>query len=238
MPWLTCWLIFSWMYWAIPNTKVGPWAAFIPGILVGTLFQLLQMLSFYLVAFLSRTSIVYGAFAAVPLLLTWLQLSCLFILSGAELSFAIQNNEAFDYDSDLKKMSRRYKDYVTLYLIYLIVKRFENGDEPQTAHEMAHENRLPAKLVNQLLSRLVEVKLIRETYIEGKDERTYVPAKDINTITVGSIIDSIDKQGTELFLRNPTPERTQFWARYNNLRQSAESLNLPIKDFLAEPIED
>ena len=103
---------------------------------------------------------------------------------------------------------------------------------------MAHENRLPAKLVNQLLSRLVEVKLIRETYIEGKDERTYVPAKDINTITVGSIIDSIDKQGTELFLRNPTPERTQFWARYNNLRQSAESLNLPIKDFLAEPIED
>ena len=233
-PWITTWLIFTWMYWAIPNTKVGAWAAFIPGILVGTMFQLLQILSFYLVAFLSRTSIVYGAFAAIPLLLTWLQLSCLFILSGAELSFAIQNNEDFDYDSDLRKMSRRYKDYVTLYLTYLIVKRFETGDTPETAHEMAHDNRLPARLVNQLLSRLVEVGVVRETYIEGKQERTYVPARDINTITIGSVIESVERQGTELFLRNPTPEREMFWSRYNELRQSADVLNVLVKDFLAE----
>lgn len=233
MPFLMCWLIFSWMYWAIPNTKVGAWAAFIPGILVGTLFQLLQMLSFYLVAFLSRTSIVYGAFAAIPLLLTWLQLSCLFILSGAELSFAIQNNEDFDYDRDLPNMSRRYKDYITLYLTYVIVNRFAKGLDPQTAREMAKENRLPARLVNQLLSRLVEVKVIRETYIEGKEERTYVPARDINTITVGNVIDSIDRQGSELFLLKPTPERESFWKKYNQLRQSAENLHsMLIKDFL------
>lgn len=233
IPFITCWFIFSWMYWAIPNTKVGPWASFIPGILVGTLFQLLQMLSFYLVAFLSRTSIVYGAFAAIPLLLTWLQLSCLFILSGVELSFAIQNNEEFDYDSDLRNMSRRYKDYVTLYLSYIIIKRFSDGKEPQTAHEMAHEHRLPARLVNQLLSRLVEVNLIRETYIEGKEERTYVPARDINTITIGSVIDSIDRQGTELFLAHPTKEREEFWSKYNLLRQSQTMMNdLLVKDIL------
>jgi len=233
LPFLTCWLIFSWMYWAIPNTKVGAWAAFIPGILVGTLFQLLQMLSFYLVAFLSRTSIIYGAFAAIPLLLTWLQLSCLFILSGAELSFAIQNNEDFDYDTDLRHMSRRYKDYVTLYLTYLIVRRFADAEEPQTAQEMAHENHLPTRLVNQLLSRLVETKVIRETYIEGKEDKTYVPARDINTLTVGLVIDSIDKQGTERFLNNPTPQREEFWEKYNTLRQSPTEMNqLLVKDFL------
>ena len=233
MPFLTCWLIFSWMYWSIPNAKVGAWAAFIPGILVGTLFQLLQMLSFYLVAFLSRTSIIYGAFAALPLILTWLQLSCLFILSGAELSFAIQNNEEFDYDNDLPFMSRRYKDYITLYLTYIIVRRFADGLEPETAHEMAANNRLPARLVNNLLSRLVEVKVLRETYIEGKEDRTYVPARDINTITVGSVIGSIDMQGKELFLRNPTEEREKFWKRYESLRQSGDAANdLLIKDFL------
>ncbi|MBR1809930.1 MAG: YihY/virulence factor BrkB family protein [Paludibacteraceae bacterium] len=217
LPFLTCWLIFSWMYWAVPNAKVGAWAAFIPGIVVGTLFQLLQMLSFYLVAFLSRTSIVYGAFAALPLLLTWLQLSCLFILSGAQLSFAIQNNEDFDYDQDLKHMSRRYKDYVTLFLTYIIVKRFAEGVEPQTAQEMAHENRLPARLVNQLLTRLVETNVVRETYIEGKEERTYVPARDINLITVDFIDDAISRQGNSLFLLNPTPEREQFWKRYQQI---------------------
>ena len=233
LPFVTCWLIFSWMYWAVPNAKVGAWAAFIPGILVGTLFQLLQMLSFYLVAFLSRTSIVYGAFAAIPLMLTWLQLSCLFILSGAELSFAIQNNEDFDYDSDLQNMSRRYKDYVTLFLAYTIIKRFADGEKPQTAHEMAHDNRLPTRLVNQLLSRLVETNVVRETYIEGKEDRTYVPARDINTITIDFVTDSIDKQGNSLFLRNPTPERELFWKRYQQiLAEDTPAKHYLIKDLL------
>lgn len=233
LPFLMCWLIFSWMYWAIPNVKVGAWAAFIPGVLVGTLFQLLQMLSFYLVAFLSRTSIVYGAFAAIPLLLTWLQLSCLFILSGAELSFAIENNEDFDYDNDLRYMSRRYKDYVTLYLSYLIVKRFERGEEPQTSYEMAHEHRLPARLVNQLLSRLQETHVVRETYIEGKEERTYVPAKDINQLTVGQVLQQIEQQGTELFLQNPTAEQQVFWERYMDLLQQRYDIqNILVKDLI------
>ena len=224
-PFLTCWLIFSWMYWAIPNTKVGAWASIIPGVLVGTLYQLLQMLTVYLVAFLSRTSIVYGVFAAIPLLLTWLQLSCLFILSGAELSFAIQNNEDFDYDRDLQHMSRRYKDYVTLYLAYLVVRRFDNGEKPQTAHEMASENKLPARLVNQLLERLVEVEILRETYMEGVEERTYVPATDTNKISVGNVVESIEKQGTELFLEHPTEESEKFWNRYLQLKQSGTDLN-------------
>ncbi len=235
-PFVMCWLIFSWMYWAIPNTKVGAWAAFVPGILVGTLFQLLQMLTVYLIAFLSRTSIVYGTFAAFPLLLTWLQLSCLFILSGAELSFAIENNEEFDYDSDLRHISRRYKDYVTLYLTYLIVRRFECGEEPETAHEMASRNHLPARLVNQLLGRLTETGVVRETYIEGKEERTFVPARDINSLTVGMVVQSIERQGNELFLLHPTEEQERFWHCFTTMTEERNnSQNILIKDLLKEP---
>jgi membrane protein len=225
LPFLTCWLIFSWLYWAIPNTKVGAWAAFIPGVLVGTLFQLLQMLSFYLVAFLSRTSIVYGAFAVVPLLMTWLQLSCLFMLSGAELSFAIENNEDFEYERDLRHISRRYKDYVTLYLTWLVVRRFSQGASPQSAVEMAHENRLPARLVNQLLGRLVEVGVLRETWEEGREDRMFVPAFDIHRMTVGEVVSRIDRQGTELFLQHPAEECERFWKRYSELRESRADLD-------------
>ena len=237
LPFLTCWLIFSWMYWAIPNTKVGAWAAFIPGIVVGTLFQLLQMLSFYLVTFLSRTSIIYGAFAFIPLLMTWLQLSCLFILSGAELSFAIENNEDFDYERDLQHISRRYKDFVTLFLTWLIVCRFDHGREPQTAVEMARENRLPARLVNQLLGRLTEVGVIRETYIGEKDERAYLPAYDINKLTVGDVITRIDRQGNELFLSQPTEECQMFWQRYIELRDDNSDVSkVLVKDLMEQVI--
>ncbi len=217
VPFVICWLVFTWMYWAIPNTKVGLWACLIPGILIGTLFQLLQMLTVYLVVFLSRTSIVYGAFAAIPLLLTWLQLSCLFILSGAELSFAIENNEDFDYHRDLESISRYYKDYVTLFITYVVVHRFEQSLTPQTAHEIAQENELPTRLVNQLLLRLVEVGVLRESHVEGEEQCTYMPAYDINQLTVDKVIKSIDHQGTEQFLENPTELRQCFWKKYEQL---------------------
>ena len=114
---VVCWLLFTLMYAAIPNTKVKFLSALIPGVIMGTLFQLLQMLSVYIIVLLSRTSIVYGAFASIPILLTWLQWTCLLIMLGAEMSFAIQNNENFEYEHDLEKMSRRYKDYITLSLV-------------------------------------------------------------------------------------------------------------------------
>ena len=52
------WAIFLWMYIAIPNTKVHFRSAIFPAVLMGTLFQLLQMLSMSMIVFLSRTSIV------------------------------------------------------------------------------------------------------------------------------------------------------------------------------------
>ena len=51
-----CWLLFTWMYMAIPNTRVRLMSALIPGVLMGTLFQLLQMLSVYIIVLLGRTS--------------------------------------------------------------------------------------------------------------------------------------------------------------------------------------
>lgn len=232
-PFVVCWLIFTWMYWAIPNTKVGLWACLIPGIVIGTLFQLLQMLTVYLVVFLSRTSIVYGAFAALPLLLTWLQISCLFILSGAELSFAIENNEDFDYHNDLEHISRRYKDYVTLFVTYIVVKDFENGENPKTAHEIAQQNNFPTRLVNQLLGRLVEVGILRETHLEGEEQRTYTPAFDINQLSVGRVLEQIDCQGTELFIEHTTDMQDKFWKRFTSLRKKQTDLNtILVKDMM------
>ncbi len=232
-PFIVCWIIFSVLYWAIPNTKVGFWAAVVPGVLIGTCFQLLQMLSVYLIAFLSRTSIVYGTFAAIPLLLTWLRYSCLMIFVGAELSYAIQNNEYYDYQTDMENMSRRYKDYLTLYIVYVIVKNFENNEQPLSAHDIAQHNHLPIRLVNNLTGRLLETQILREIYVEGKEDKTFMPAMDIHQLTVAKVFTSIDKQGSELFLQSPTQEMQVFWERWNEIDQAPVDANtLLIKDLL------
>ena len=220
-----CWVLFSGMYAAIPNTKVHFFSAVIPGVLFGTLFQLLQMLSVNIIVFLSRTSIVYGAFATIPILLIWLQWTCLLILIGAEMSFAIQNNELFEYEHDLQRMSRRYKDFITLYLLSVIIHRFEHDETPLTAHELAAQNNIPARLVNQLLSRLVETHLLREIYVENKEERTYQPALDTHLITIGMVFDRIDQQGSEEFLQTISPEMQTFWQHFLKLKQEHNTLD-------------
>ncbi len=220
-----CWLFFTWMYIAIPNTKVRVLPAVIPGVLMGTMFQLLQMFSVYLIALLSRMSIVYGAFATLPILMTMLQYTCLLILIGAEMSFAIQNNEEFEYEEDLNKMSRRYKDFVMLFLLSIIIHRFEADEAPLTAHELAVSNKLPIRLVNQLLSRLEETGIIREVFVEGKKDKTFQPALDTHKISVGMVLGRIDEQGTEEFLQDPTEEMQQFWTRYVRLKSQHQTLD-------------
>lgn len=219
------WLLFTVMYMAIPNTKVRFMSALIPGVIMGTLFQLLQMLSVYLIAMLSRTSIVYGAFATIPILMTWLQYTSLLILIGAEMSYAIQNNEEFEYEHDLNRMSRRYKDFVMLYLLSSIISRFEADEAPYTAHELAIRDKLPIRLVNQLLSRLVETGILTEVQNETTEERTYQPALDTHKISLGMIIGRIEQQGTEHFLQAPSPEMKAFWDKYQKLLKENRSLD-------------
>jgi membrane protein len=220
-----CWLLFTVMYIGIPNTKVRFMSALIPGVIMGTLFQLLQMLSVYLIAMLSRTSIVYGAFATLPILMTMLQYASLLILIGAEMSYAIQNNEEFEYEHDLNSMSRRYKDFIMLYLLHTIVKRFEADEAPLTAHELAVRDHLPIRLVNQLMSRLTETGILREVYVEGKEERTFQPALDTHKISVGMVIDRIEQQGTEEFLQSPSEEMQAFWNSYIRIKENHKTLD-------------
>ena len=222
---LMCWLLFTVMYLAVPNTKVRFMSAFVPGILMGTLFQLLQMLSVYLIALLSRTSIVYGAFATIPILMTWLQYTSLLILIGAQMSYAIQNNEEFEYEQDLNTMSRRYKDFIMLYLLSTIVKRFEADEAPLSAHELAIRDHLPIRLVNRLLGRMVETGILREVYNEGNEDKRYQPALDTHKISVGMVIERIDAQGTELFLQAPSPQMQAFWDSYTKVKETNKTLN-------------
>lgn len=206
--------VFTWIFIAIPNTKVRFLSAVIPGLIMGVLFQVVQIFSVYLVILFTRMSLVYGAFSAIPLILIWLHITCWLLLVGAELAFAIQNNDMFAYEKDLENMSRRYKDYVMLYLLSVIIRRFEQGKVPQTAQEMAAKNQLPIRLVQQLLSRLEETNIVRRVYVEQAEDETFVPALDTRQITVEMVIGRISAQGTEEFLQHTPPEMQEFWQRY------------------------
>ena len=222
--------VFTWIFIAIPNTKVKFSSAIIPGILMGLLYQLVQALSMFLVVLFTRMSIVYGAFSAIPLVLIWLNITCWLLLIGAELAFAIQNNDLFAYEKDLKTMSRRYKDYVMLYLLSVIIRRFETGETPLTAQEMAVKNQLPIRLVQELLARLEEVAIVHRIYIEDEEDQAFIPALDTKTITVEMVIGRISAQGTEEFFQHTPAEMQAFWLRYQQMIDANHSDDILISE--------
>ena len=214
IPFIATSAVFTWIFIAIPNTKVKFSSAIIPGIVMGFLYQVVQALSMFLVVLLTRMSIVYGAFSAIPLVLIWLNITCWLLLVGAELSFAIQNNEHCAYERDIETMSRRYKDCMTLYLLSVIIKRFEQGNTPETIQQMAKKYHLPIRLVGQLLARLEDINIIRRVYIDNEEDQAFVPALDTSLISVEMVIGRISTQGTEEFLQHTPLDMQAFWQRY------------------------
>lgn len=78
------------MYKYIPNVKVHFSAAFNAAIIASVAFIIIQYIYTETQMLVSRIDAVYGAFAAIPLFLIWLNISWIVILVGAEISHAFQ----------------------------------------------------------------------------------------------------------------------------------------------------
>lgn len=88
---------FFFLYWAVPNRTV-PWrSAFYAGLFTSIVFDLLK--SFFGLAMSNFTSyeLVYGAFAALPILLLWIYLSWNVILFGVQISYALTTFHSGEY---------------------------------------------------------------------------------------------------------------------------------------------
>ena len=195
-PYIITTLAFTGLYVSLPNTKVRFVNGLVAGFIAGCAFQLFQFIYISGQIWVSKYNAIYGSFAALPLLLLWLQLSWLICLFGAELSYASQNVKKFSFERDSKSISRRYKDFLTL----LIAKRFVKGEKPYTADELSDAYRIPIRITTQILYLLTELNIIIEVNY-GNDDRVayYQPAIDVNKITVSYLLTRMDEYGSENF---------------------------------------
>ena len=191
---------FLGQYVSLPNTKVRFVNGLVAGFIAGCAFQLFQFIYISGQIWVSKYNAIYGSFAALPLLLLWLQLSWLICLFGAELSYASQNVKKFSFERDSKSISRRYKDFLTLLIASLIIKRFVKGEKPYTADELSDAYRIPIRITTQILYLLTELNIIIEVNY-GNDDRVayYQPAIDVNKITVSYLLTRMDEYGSENF---------------------------------------
>ena len=195
LPYVSVWILFTFIFAFIPNTKVKFTSALMAGIVAGTIFQFVQWIYVNFQIGVAKYGAIYGSFAAVPLFLIWLQTSWLILLFGAELSFAVQNVKTYEFEPDCLSASKSYRMLLSLFIVQAIVKKFTVGEKAPDAPQLSHDLQIPVRLVRQLLYQLSESGVLAE--VRNKErEYAYQPAIDVDKITVKYVIDRLEHHGT------------------------------------------
>ena len=197
VPYLLIWLLFTFIYYAIPNTKVKFRSAFIAGVVAGTLFQVVQVLYLFFQIKVSNYNALYGSFAALPLFMIWLQMAWLIVLFGAELSFATQNFRRYQYEKMYQRICHRSRRQIALLITSYLCKRFANGKPAATIDDISTDLDIPQLVCKELVYRLTESGILSEVIVNSGFS-AYQPAVDVNIITIQFVISRLDQSGAKL----------------------------------------
>ena len=197
IPYFLIWVLFTVIYLLMPNTKVRLKSGVLAGIIAGTMYQIFQGLYIDFQIGVARYNAIYGGFAALPLFLLYVQVTWWIVLFGAELSFASQNVRSYEYDPDSRRISPAFKKLLMLQVSHLLIHNFKNGNAPLTASKISKQLFIPIRLLRQVLYELTTAGLLNETRTKKNSQYGYQPARDINTLSIGSVLDTLDHSGVD-----------------------------------------
>lgn len=194
VPYTLIWLLLFLMYIVFPHAPVKIKPALIAGVLAGTAYQLTQWGWINGQVYLSRYSVVYGSFAALPLFLIWLQLSWMILLLGAEFAFAIQNASNWAYDNEKLYLNQKARRQFTLLILRNIIKRFEHSDEPESFENLCEKINLPRRFVREIVEDLIKARLVILVSSED-DKELYIPGMSVHKIDVYTVYNRLENMG-------------------------------------------
>ena len=217
-------LVFTLIYIVLPNAKVKVKNALIAGVVAGGAFIVFQNLYLNGQIWVSKYNAIYGSFAALPLLLLWLQMSWVICLYGAELSFAAQNTRNFEFEKDTQNISRRYYDFLCIVVSGLVYSDFPN--KKYNTEDISSVLHLPSKLTGNIVSHLQDIKILDET-IETRDkeeERIWDPGQPVGDLTIGQLIEKLEISGSSDFRYDYTKIFEDEWNVLSNMRESGKAI--------------
>ena len=197
------WLFFAAMFMLIPNTKVKFKNALIAGFFTGTGFLILQWIFVSGQMYVSKYNAIYGSFSFLPLLLIWLQFTWVIILSGIAICYSSQSIYRFNFSDKINIISKDYRSKITLAMMAIIVRHFDNGNKAITLDDFTNKYDFPPRIAIEIIEELVEAKLVSKTILIDKDEEIGLqPAVDINKLSIAYVLNRLDNHGASGFVPN------------------------------------
>lgn len=232
VPYILIWIMFTLVYMVMPNVNVTLKAALMGAIVAGSAFIFIQWAYIHFQVGVSRYNAIYGSFAALPLLLLWLRISWIIVLIGAEISYAAQNVELYEFEHESENISPFNRRILSLYVYHLIVKRFQNAEKPLTPPEISQNLEMPIKIVREILEDLKNINLVSETLSDIRKENAFQPASDIQQITIKQVLERLNNNGLDVLLAKESTYLSTLKDTLQKFDQSVVSLpeNKLVKD--------
>ena len=193
LPYVIVWILFTFVYAFLPNTRVKFTAALFGGIIAGTLYQLLQAGYFFLQIALSKYNVIYGSFSALPLFLVWSYFNWTVVLFGVTLSYLYQT---YDYDSKLAKDNERQlseKRLIAVMLTAVITRDFADGKAAPDSKSLARRTGLTETLVSEILNNLDQRNIVAPIAASEYGSITYIPALPLEKMTIFNVFERYDE---------------------------------------------
>lgn len=234
-PFLLMSLLFTALYLFIPNTRVRIRSAIIAGCIAGFCFQLVQYFYINSQIWMSSYNAIYGSFAALPLFMLWCQISWNICLFCAQLCYVDQNIDNYYYGKDKPRLSPRVRTFVGLAIMSDICKRFATSGYQYSVEMLATENKIPIRLVKDIVNELCDVGYLAEIRTDKDEEDArYIPARNLKDITVGNVMNALERRGDEFLLKHIDNDLRRQWKFLDEIKLKArtnDDFNKNIIDF-------
>ncbi|MBU0677880.1 MAG: YihY family inner membrane protein [Verrucomicrobia bacterium] len=191
-PAFSAWLAFIFLYLFLPNTRVRLMPAAVSALAGSLMWLTWQNTYITMQVGVARYNAIYGTFATVPIFLAWLYISWIIILLGAEVAFAIQNQDTYPMELTNAVPSIHSRSLLLLSIITSAGRAQKTQGGVFEVSAFARENRVPIRLVNKLVELLEEAGFLVEVADRGG---CYVLCRAADGITVRDVFNVIAESG-------------------------------------------
>ena len=195
---LTYIILFSFIFYLIPNTNVKVKPALVAGFITTILTFCWKLLFLLLQSIITSYNIIYGSLALIPIFLIFIQYIWVTILLGAQIAFSIQTSDKFLYKEEIE-MPIKIKREAGMLILSLIIKNFAQKKEPFTFQKLSDRLGMDVLFVKDILSDLEKMRFINEVFLGKNSESIYQIAYNPEAITINEFIKEFDTKNIEYY---------------------------------------
>ena len=194
LPFLILIVTFAGFYKLVPHTHVSWSAAFVGGVVGGTLWQLNNLVSVFYASRVVTNSHIYGSLGLVPVVMIGLYLSWLILLFGAQVAYIFQNRRACFQERQMAQFNHASREWVAFQTMIRCARAFRDRQNPPSIESLAAELALPTGVLAQVSQSLMDAVLLAEV---TQPQTGFVPARPLADISAYDILCALRCDGGE-----------------------------------------